>query len=67
MGLHAGWIIGIKMARYITNLPEGGTYPMSTGREFYLLTFWQAWVSIFLVFVLLWIFGNKLSKKEALV
>lgn len=49
MGLHAGWILGIKMARYITTLPSNMSYPPSIGREFYLLTFSYAHVSIFIV------------------
>lgn len=53
MGLHAGWILGIKMARYLTELPKGMSYPASIGREFYLLTFSYAHFSILLVALLL--------------
>lgn len=64
MALHCGWVFGIKMARYTTTLPEGMSYPVGTGREYYLLNFYQAWLALIGVALILHFFRHKIFARD---
>jgi len=52
VGLHAGWVTGIKMVKYSTVVSPGIYIPPGPGSRYFLLTQPVAWLSILAVFLL---------------
>lgn len=60
IGLHAGWVMAIKMANYSTEFVPGVTPPPGIGKRYFLVADPIGWTSIILVFVALFLlFRNK--------
>jgi len=64
IGLHAGWIMALKMSLYCTFVVHDG-FPEGLGRRYYFLSMTPLWISTVLVGLLLWSIAWITRKKIA--
>jgi len=65
VGLHAGWVIGIKMVKYSTDVSPGIYIPPGPGSRYFLLTQPAAWFSILVVFFIVAVAIKKVPALSA--
>ncbi len=53
VGLHAGWVVSMKLAYYTTQVDPGHTFAAATGRRYFLVAQPEGWISILAVAALL--------------
>ena len=55
IGLHIGWVFGLKILYYLTITTPGFNFPEGVGRRFFLLTQPAAWVSILAALIVVYL------------
>ena len=61
IGLHSGWVMVMKIAVYTTEAIPGGVFPEGSGRRYFLLTQPEAWISIGVVWLLVYLLRKVLT------
>lgn len=59
IGLHAGWVLAVKLAFYATDVAPGVEFASGVGRRYFLVAEPVAWLSVLLVLLVVWLAKSK--------
>lgn len=54
VGLHAGWVVAVKLMSHLTDTAPGVQLPSGAGRRYFLVSQPEAWASIGTTFLVIW-------------